>query len=751
MDASFANKAMIFLIWLMALTFFRSAWVEAGCSNEQNRALLEIRNSTHGLAFADFDGSHCSSCCRAHGIRCNADGKVTSIYLRMQSAPSTTWYPNVTSFILFDELEVLGLINMNIGGKLQPFCELRRLKNLRRLNLWNNTLEGNIPSCLGMLENLELLDLSLNFFHGNLPSSIFSNQSKIEWFLVRDNKLEGVLPFSIFANASRLKYLQLSRNAWEVDTESPSWVPTFQLTDLFMTNYSLNKKNGNVVPSFISNQSLLNVLDLSGNSLEGSIPCHLFFNMHIRVLFLSGNKIEGSFLDCSANGTSSLEWLDISHNYVNGSLPETIGHLLPRLRYVRISSNAIEGNIPRSFGKMPLEVLDLSSNMLSGTIPRSLTRNGTLLEFLDLSNNKLLGEMLPRDSNMTMLKFLHLSGNHLRGVISPTISNSPSLAILDIRGNDLSGNIPKWLYDHPRLVAVLLSGNHFEGHLSRRMCRMERLQVFDVSHNRLSGGIPSCIDNITFWKQRSPSPTYSNYFTENGRINYVFQENDIMKFGFDRQILMSLVIKNRVYNFTGLPLLLMTGIDLSSNQLTGSIPSEMGELSQLQFLNLSSNSLTGSLPISFGKLRSMESLDLSHNKLRGRIPSELVGLTSLSIFSVACNNLSGRIPLERQFSTFTSQCYEGNPKLCGNPLPRNCSTANQLEPEHKEQQKDEKEGNRMIDHPNFFFYAFVTMSYALGFWAFFGILIIKKNWRHKYFNAVDGYIESLFELFSKYR
>ncbi|XP_035540766.1 receptor-like protein 45 [Juglans regia] len=213
---------------------------------------------------------------------------------------------------------------------------------------------------------------------------------------------------------------------------------------------------------------------------------------------------------------------------------------------------------------------------------------------------------------------------------------------------------------------------------------------------------------------------------------------------------MSLFIKNRLYTFKGIPLLMMTGIDLSSNQFTGNIPFEMGELSQLRFLNLSNNSLTGSIPISFQNLRSMESLDLSHNKLRGRIPSELVGLTSLSVFSVAYNNLSGRIPFECQFSTFTSQCYEGNSELCGDPLSRNCSTANQLEPEHKEQQKDEKEGNRMIDHP-FFFYAFVTMSYALGFWTFFGILIIKKNWRHKYFKAVDGYIESLFELLSKYR
>ncbi|KAG6674870.1 hypothetical protein I3842_15G068700 [Carya illinoinensis] len=611
----------------MALPFCPSAWVEAGCSKEQNRALLEIRNSTNGLAFDDFDGSHC--CHSRHSIRCDKDhGKVTSIVLSMdhKKVPSITWYPNVTLFTLFNELEELDLGSMNIGGELQAFCELKRLKYLRKLYLGNNILEGNIPSCLERFESLEVLDLSLNCLQGNLPSSIFSNQSMITKFKVSGNRLEGELSFSIFANASNLSY----------------------------------------------------------NSIGGSVPCQLLFNMNIT-----------------------------------------------------------KGNIPWSFGYPPLFGVDLSHNMLSGTVPQSLTETGSRLLLLDLSNNKLQGQMLPKDANMTMLRILRLSSNHFEGVISPTLINSPYLLILDVQDNDLSGNIPEWLYDHSHLVALILSGNRFEGHLTQRLCRMKTLQGFVVSHNRLSGGIPSCLDNIIFWNKRSPSPIYWNEYVKKLVLQYpyLFKDDYIRSF-IPLETRMSLFIKNRLYTFKGIPLLMMTAIDLSSNQLTGSIPSQMGELSQIRFLNLSNNSLTGSIPISFQNLRSVEGLDLSHNKLRGRIPSELVGLTSLSVFSVAYNNLSGRIPFERQFSTFTSQCYEGNPELYRDPLPRKCSTTNQSEPE-------EKQGIRMIDHP-FFFYAFVTVSYALGFWAFFGILIIKKNWRHKYFKAVDRYIESLFDLLSYY-
>ncbi|KAF5453224.1 hypothetical protein F2P56_028141 [Juglans regia] len=444
MDASFVNKVMIVIfLWFIALTFCPSAaWVEAGCSKEQNRALLEIRNSTHGLAFDDFDGSHC--CHSRHSIRCDKDGKVTRIVLNMDhmKVPSIPWSPNVTFFTLFNELEVLDLSSMNMGGELQAFCVLKRVKYLRKLYLGNNALEGNIPSCLERFENLEILDLSHNRLQGHLPS-IFSNQSKITKFKVSGNRLEGVLSFSIFANASSLDYLDLSNKKLEVETESPSWVPTFQLSFLYLAGCSLNKKNGHVVPAFISNQYLLHLLDLSDNSLEGSIPCQLLFNMNITVLSLSRNKIDASFLDCSANGTSPLEWLDISDNHVKGSLPGKIGYLHPQLRLVDMSSNALEGNIPWSFGYPPLEFLDLSHNMLSGTIPQSLTRTGTQLMFLDLSNNKLQGQMLPKDANITRLRILHLSGNHFEGVISPSISNCPSLIILEVRDNDLSGNIPR--------------------------------------------------------------------------------------------------------------------------------------------------------------------------------------------------------------------------------------------------------------------------------------------------------------------
>ena len=110
--SSFANN--VILLWFFVITFLPCSWGQE-CSIEQKRALLEIRNATNGSVFADWDGR---DCCNAPGITCYGIA-VSSINLQSDKPPSSTWYPNVTLFTIFDELEELGLNSMNIGGELK--------------------------------------------------------------------------------------------------------------------------------------------------------------------------------------------------------------------------------------------------------------------------------------------------------------------------------------------------------------------------------------------------------------------------------------------------------------------------------------------------------------------------------------------------------------------------------------------------------------------------------------------------------
>ena len=88
----------------------------------------------------------------------------------------------------------------------------------------------------------------------------------------------------------------------------------------------------------------------------------------------------------------------------------------------------------------------------------------------------------------------------------------------------------------------------------------------------------------------------------------------------------------------------VTSLDLSDNQLTGTIPEALGQLDSLQSLNLARNALTGAIPEALGQLNNLQVLDLSDNQLTGTIPEALGQLDSLQSLNLARNALTGAIP-----------------------------------------------------------------------------------------------------------
>ncbi|GAY50656.1 hypothetical protein CUMW_128370 [Citrus unshiu] len=87
-------------------------------------------------------------------------------------------------------------------------------------------------------------------------------------------------------------------------------------------------------------------------------------------------------------------------------------------------------------------------------------------------------------------------------------------------------------------------------------------------------------------------------------------------------------------------------LNLSSNNLNGTIPKEVVSLSSLSIsLVMSHNSLTGSLPPEVGKLTNLVELDVSYNRLSGEIPSSLDSCISLERLYLGNNSFKGRIPV----------------------------------------------------------------------------------------------------------
>jgi hypothetical protein len=107
------------------------------------------------------------------------------------------------------------------------------------------------------------------------------------------------------------------------------------------------------------------------------------------------------------------------------------------------------------------------------------------------------------------------------------------------------------------------------------------------------------------------------------------------------------LVSNTVGNWYGVTVTSgnVTDLSLSDNNLSGSIPPELGSLTNLGSLCLDSNQLNGSIPPQLGGLNNLETLFLHFNQLNGSIPTQLGSLSKLNALFLYNNNLSGSIPL----------------------------------------------------------------------------------------------------------
>jgi len=86
-------------------------------------------------------------------------------------------------------------------------------------------------------------------------------------------------------------------------------------------------------------------------------------------------------------------------------------------------------------------------------------------------------------------------------------------------------------------------------------------------------------------------------------------------------------------------------LSLSNNSLTGKVPESLGELSELHYLDLGNNNLNGVIPIPLGSLLHLTELYLNNNQFSGSIPDSLGDLQSLNVLKMYGNSFSGSIPL----------------------------------------------------------------------------------------------------------
>ncbi len=112
---------------------------------------------------------------------------------------------------------------------------------------------------------------------------------------------------------------------------------------------------------------------------------------------------------------------------------------------------------------------------------------------------------------------------------------------------------------------------------------------------------------------------------------------------------------------------------LGGNRLSGALPPQIGNLTALQFFDLGGNQLSSPIPPEIGNLTALRSLHLNYNQLSGPIPPEIGNLTALTWLSMSGNQLSGALPPEIGNLAALQSLYLDSNQLSGAIPPELCN------------------------------------------------------------------------------
>jgi len=235
--------------------------------------------------------------------------------------------------------------------------------SLVRVRLEGNNLEGDITG-MGAHPNLVYIDISSNKLYGKL-SHRWGECYKLTVLRASNNNITGVIPSSI-GKLSQLGILDVSSN--NLNGQIPPEIGN--ATMLFNLSLSHNLLQG-YIPQEIGSLNNLEYLDLSSNNLVGQIPRSIGHCLKIHFLKLSHNQLNSTIPFELGVLVNLQDLLDLSGNSIDGTIPSVLGGL-GMLEVLNLSHNALSGDIPQSFQSMnSLLSMDVSYNKLEGPVPHT--------------------------------------------------------------------------------------------------------------------------------------------------------------------------------------------------------------------------------------------------------------------------------------------------------------------------------------------------------------------------------------------
>jgi Leucine-rich repeat (LRR) protein len=286
------------------------------------------------------------------------------------------------------------------------------------------------------------------------------------------------------------------------------------------------------------------------------------------------------------------------------------------LHWSKHPSIQFSSSIPSEMGLLTaLQNLTLTDQDMKGTFPDSFV-NLQQLRHLDLSGNRLQFDSLL--GQLTNLQVLNLSGNKWTGTIPSNLRLLSDLRVLQIAQNDqLQGNVLEMMMHWRQLQELDASFTNLTGSIPTEIGALTQLQKLQLSFSSFTGTIPTTIGLCSELTVLSVSdPNNAPRLTGS--------------------------IPSQLGGLTDLQFLVLT-----SNSLTSTIPTALGRLTSLIMVSLSLNwNITGTIPTEIGQWKSAQTVRLSQTSLEGSIPTEIAQMTDLTELTLYDTNLNGPIPSE---------------------------------------------------------------------------------------------------------
>ncbi|KAG5107032.1 hypothetical protein JHK82_044002 [Glycine max] len=289
------------------------------------------------------------------------------------------------------------------------------------------------------------------------------------------------------------------------------------------------------IPDEFGNLTRLEILDLTWNNFNGSIPKSLGRLSSVVNLSLLGNRLTGS-IPSEIGDMASLQELNLEDNQLEGPLPQSLGKMSNLLRLL-LSANNFTGIIPDTYGNLKnLTQFRIDGSSLSGKIP-SFIGNWTKLDRLRISDLKGPTMTFPNLKNLKLLLRLELRNCLITGPIPNYIGEIKSLKTIDLSSNMLTGSIPDSFQDLGNLNYLFLTNNSLSGPIPDWILSINQQMNLASSLSRTASTSILC---LKMGQPCSGKPLFHSLFINCGGPETKFEGNeyeaDLSPFGISNYV-----------------------------------------------------------------------------------------------------------------------------------------------------------------------------------------------------------------------